>query len=129
MRREELLVLVERLGHAVGVRSMRAHLRMLRLYYLALRHGLTEPDHSLRMEWSEETVLEWMRLLHVPPYEHAYPPRAEGSPCSRCGPSTDQPVCVLEFPGGAKLRCRLCGDTWLEEPPPAWRARRSDSTT
>jgi hypothetical protein len=110
--------LVVTLGRAFRARGMRSHLTTLRLYFLALRHGLTSGGgHALRAEWSEEAVLDWLRILRVPPYERDYPVRARGSRCLRCPRDDGHPVetaTLVTFEGGAKMGCRACGSAWLE---------------
>ncbi len=73
-----------------------------------------------RREWSEDHVLEWQRLLKIPPHENDYPILPRGSPCPRCGSrsadrtATGTVVCV-SFPGGWAERCLGCRARWLHE--------------
>jgi hypothetical protein len=119
MRREELLTLVERLGREFRRRGMDEHLRPLRIYYLALRHGLT--GGKLEVSWSAQHTLDWLQTLRLPPFEDALPVRPERSPCPKCGwrkaggmEATLAAVRRLEFPGGARSECLGCGERWLE---------------
>jgi len=124
MRREELLHHVILLGKAFSARGMDQHLRDLRVYYLALRHGLT--SNKLQLNWSEAFVIEWMKMLRVPPFENSYPVLARGEPCPRCPSTAGSSVstdCV--FPGGARMRCQNCGCEWLEHEAPTWVQRHS----
>ena len=55
---------------------MHTHAAKLRVYYLALRRGLATPGRSeVDVHWSEALVIEWFKLLRMPPYENAYPVR------------------------------------------------------
>lgn len=116
MRREELIVLVEALGRAFTERNMRDHLRRLRVYYLALRHGLTTGAHALDIQWSERFVIDWMKTLRVPPFALALEQRPRGAACRRCPKAGDQPWVYTDglFPGGVRMRCQTCGEVWLE---------------
>ena len=97
---------------------MRSHAQALRLYFLALRHGLTQGQrHVVKVDWSEDAVIEWLRVFRVPPYQDAYPVRPRGSGCDGCAPGSGHPVeisTLLTFAGGAKMGCRSCGRAWLE---------------
>jgi hypothetical protein len=118
MDRSRLLALVATLGHAFLRRGMGGHVRALRLYFLALRHGLTRGErHVVKLEWSQDAVLEWLRVLRVPPYQDDYPVRPRGSRCRGCAPEPGHPVqtsTLLTFEGGAKMGCRGCAECWLE---------------
>jgi len=64
MERAELLAMVKRLGAEFRRRGMHGHLGPLRLYWLALRHDLVQPErHGLHVQLSEEMVVEWFKLL------------------------------------------------------------------
>jgi len=125
MQREPLLHLVTRLGHAFTARGMGAHARMLRVYFLALRHGLADSRNAVRVSLTEEAVLEWLRTLRVPPFDAAeeggyrVQPRGEG--CGTCAARGETPTVITDavFPGGARMRCRSCASVWLEEDAPA----------
>lgn len=49
---------------------MADHLRQLRLYYLAVKHRL-DVRGRVRVDWSADMVVEWMRTLRLQPYEDA----------------------------------------------------------
>lgn len=119
MATEDLLQRVERLGREFVRRGMDAHARKLRIYYLAVRHRLASPlTGEVDVRWSEERVLEWLKLLRLPPYESAYPVRPRGAGCPRCEKSTNDRTALhteQTFPGGSKMSCHACGAMWLEE--------------
>jgi hypothetical protein len=118
--RLQLLEYVRLLGAEFARRGMRQHVSKLRVYYVALKKGLTTPGHDLEVKWTEPFVIEWLKTLRVPPFEKAYPVRPRGSPCSRCQKSREQQSAVFtdsNFPGGTKMRCRGCGTAWLEMDP------------
>jgi hypothetical protein len=121
MGREELLGTVERLGREFVRRGMAAHARKLRLYYLALRHRLASAGkHEVDVRWSEELVLEWFKVLRLPPFQHAYEVRPRGAGCGKCQKTTNDRTALhteQSFPGGAKMSCYACGAVWLEEDP------------
>ena len=97
---------------------MGLHARALRLYWLAVRHGLVTGDKAaVKVEWNADSVIEWLKVLRVPPWDRAYPVRPRGSACRRCPRGDGHPVettTLLSYSGGAKMGCRACGDAWLE---------------
>jgi hypothetical protein len=115
MDRDALLAMVHRLGEEFRRRDMRTHLTPLRIYWLALRHGLVQDEaHALHLTLSEETVVEWFKLLRLPPYQQAYPVRPTGAPCPACGPEGGELTTERTFPGGRKVVCLACRRAWLE---------------
>jgi hypothetical protein len=121
MDRAALLAMVKRLGDEFRRRGMRAHVAPLRIYWLALRHGLVQDrEHALRLTLSEETVVEWLKVLRLPPYEDAYRVRPTGSACPSCvGGDTRASEVATErtFPEGRKVVCLGCRTAWLEMEP------------
>lgn len=67
--KEELLAQVTTLGGEFRRLGMAAHVKRLRLYYLAVKHGLTTRGNDVELQWSEELVLEWMKHLRIPPFD------------------------------------------------------------
>jgi len=112
MERAKLLELVVALGCEFSRRGMPDHCDRLRLYYLALRHGLDSTRHRVEIHWDETLVVEWMRLLRLPPYQDHYPLRDTTS-CATCESRPGTVVTKGVFPGGAKLECLQCGAQWL----------------
>lgn len=114
--RGELLQFVQRLGQEFVKRGMNDHARRLRLYYLALKHGLTTRGNDVEFRWSEAFVVEWMRTLKVPPYTDDYPMRPRNSRCNKCNDRSQQPQIntIGNLPDGAKMRCGNCGAVWIE---------------
>jgi len=111
---------------------MHGHLAPLRLYWLALRHGLVESErHGLHVQLSEEMVVEWFKLLRLPPYERAYPVQAPGARCPQCrpgeGPATEV-VTERAFPEGRKVACLTCRTVWLELEQATRMGRGSDAS-
>ena len=126
-----LLAMVERLGDEFRRRGMRTHAVPLRVYWLALRHGLVQGEgHALQLSLSEDAVVEWFKLLRFPPYQQAYPVRAAGSACPVC-PARDgrAPEVITEraFPDGRKMACLACRTAWLEVEPAGRLGRGSDA--
>lgn len=118
MRRDELMPLVVRLGGEFQRRGMKDHSQKLRVYFLALKHGLDSGAREVRVHWTENLVLEWLRLLRIPPYDRSYAIRPRASRCDKCPPDrSSQPAVNTEavFPGGSKMRCQVCGAVWVEE--------------
>ncbi len=124
MRRRELIDQIRTLGRAFVERDMTSQARRLRVYYLALTHGLTEGRHLLDVHWTEDFVAEWLRLLDLEPYRGSYERRVHGQRCPRCpvehqafdarhaAPLTSVRTMVV-FPGGAKMQCLKCGFAWV----------------
>ena len=130
MERDALLAMVHRLGEEFRRRDMRTHLTPLRIYWLALRHGLVEDEaHALHLSLSEETVVEWFKLLRLPPYQHAYPVRPTGTACPACAPRAREGELSTErtFPGGRKVVCLARRTAWLEVEPATRLGRGSDA--
>lgn len=118
MERGTLAEWVVVLGKAFRRHGMKSHVRMLRLYFLALRHGLVQGErNAVKVEWSEDAVIEWLKILRVPPFENAYPIRPRGAACAKCPRGDGHPVettTLMTFAGGAKMGCRGCNEAWLE---------------
>jgi hypothetical protein len=116
MDRDTLVAMVRQLGEEFRRRDMRAHVGPLRIYWLALRHGLVRDErHALQLTLSEETVVEWFKLLRLPPYQDAYAVRPPGSACANCAPGGSGEVAAERtFPDGRKMTCLVCHSTWLE---------------
>ena len=131
MERESLLRMVHLLGGEFGRRGMRTHVAPLRIYWLALKHGLVQDEqHGLHLALSEETVVEWFKLLRLPPYQTAYPVRPTGSACPECQPregSAGEVTTERTFPDGRKMVCLDCRTSWLEIEPSSRLGRGSDA--
>jgi hypothetical protein len=130
MDRAALLAMVARLGDEFRRRGMRTHAVPLRVYWLALRHDLVHDErHGLHLTLSEDSVVEWFKLLRLPPYRDAYPVRPAGSPCVSCPPPAGRALEVVTertFPDGRKMACLACHAAWLEVEPPGRLGRGSD---
>jgi hypothetical protein len=116
--RGELIKAVAVLGREFVRRGMHAHAAKLRLYYVALRRGWAASSRSeVDVHWSEDLVVEWCKILQLPPYEHAYPVRTAHSRCSRCKDRSNNEGGSSQtestFLGGWKVRCSNCGEAWL----------------
>ena len=131
MDREALLQMVHRLGGEFRRRDMRTHVTPLRIYWLALKHGLVQDEqHGLHLALSEETVVEWFKLLRLPPYQSAYLVRPPGSACADCPePHARATEVTTErtFPDGRKMVCLACRTSWLELEPSSRLGRGSDA--
>jgi hypothetical protein len=131
MDRQALLEMVHRLGGEFRRRGMRTHVTPLRIYWLALKHGLVQgEEHGLHLALSEETVVEWFKLLRLPPYQDAYPVRALGSACADCPPAearSSEVTVERTFPDGRKVVCLGCRGCWLELEPSSRLGRGSDA--
>jgi hypothetical protein len=114
--RARLLEFVVTLGCEFARRGMPDHCQRLRLYYLALRHGLDASRHRVELHWDEEMVVEWMRVLRLAPFADHYSLR-ESTACGRCESRPGTVVTRGVFPGGAKLECLQCGAQWLVRHP------------
>ncbi len=117
MDRHSLLMMVDTLGKALAERGLHRHVEELRVYWLALSRGLAAPGQRLSVGWSETLVVEWFRLLRLPPHAEDYPARPPSSSCPCCPRSDGHAVEVktaLTFPEGRKAVCTVCGTPWLE---------------
>lgn len=114
-----LLEQVRLLGREFVRRDMQVHARKLRVYYLALRHGLVGESHELDVHWNGPFVRTWLETLQLPPFEKALPSRPRGSLCAACHREGAQPSTRTEllFPGGARMRCSTCDGAWIESDP------------
>jgi hypothetical protein len=112
MAQDALLDLVVRLGREFSRRGMREECRRLRLYYLALEHGLVAGKNRIEVSWDEDLVIEWLRILRVPPHHRHYPVRP-GTLCAHCEHRPGTVVTKLVFPGGARMECLQCGARWI----------------
>lgn len=111
---------------------MRTHVTPLRIYWLALRHGLVHDErHGLHLTLSEETVVEWLKVLRLPPYENAYRVRPTGSACPSCVPpegrGAGEVATERTFPEGRKMVCLGCHSVWLEMEPASRLGRGKDA--
>lgn len=113
MTKEELLQHVETLGREFEARGMTPHVRSLRLYWLALKHDLVEPDLSLQVHATVDWVVDWFKLLRLPPHQHALPVRRHEDRCGRCLPGAAMIRTVTVFPGGYRKTCDVCRSEWL----------------
>ena len=129
---EQLLQWVTALGREFRRRGMKGHVQALRVYFLALRRGLTTGGRrAVKVDFAEDGIVEWMKVLRVPPYQHAYDVRPPGSSCRKCPKRDGHPVdtaTLLTFAGGAKMGCRVCGDAWLELERPVVASRAPPET-
>jgi hypothetical protein len=116
LARGDLVAHVIALGRAMRKRGMDEHVRVLKAYYLALKHGLTTGRHNLEIRWDEEHVIEWMKILRLAPHEKDYELRPRGSRCDRCrsGGKASDVHTESTFPGGSKMKCYACQAVWLE---------------
>ena len=112
MATDGLLDLVVRLGREFSRRGMREECRRLRLYYLALEHGLCTRQNRIEVAWDEQLVIEWLRILRVPPHHRHYPVRPS-TLCIDCEQRPGTVVTKLVFPDGACLECLQCGGRWI----------------
>jgi hypothetical protein len=112
MEELSLLALVVRLGREFSRRGMREECRRLRLYYLALEHGLCVGKNRIDVAWDEGLVVEWLRILRVPPHDRHYPVRSS-TLCAGCEHRAGTVVTKLVFPGGARMECLQCGARWI----------------
>lgn len=103
--RQARLELIVRVGREFVRRGLNNQASEARRYYAAVRDGL-EPDG-----WGHEMIVEWARLLRVPPHEHDYAirPQMWRACCDR--PRT---YTAAVYPGGSKHVCESCRSVWLE---------------
>lgn len=110
---ESELGLTERVGREFVRLGLKHHAAHARRYYAAVRAGRAPGDGA----WTHEMIVEWCRLLRLPPHETDYVVRPRMASCSACERS--QSFTQTVFPGGSKHRCGACGEEWLELDSPA----------
>ena len=101
------LALAERVGLELRRHGLLKHVEHLRRYYSTVRTGHTPAAG----EWTNGMVVEWAKILRVPPHEGAYPVRPRMSKCACASPKL---YTEMVWPGGCKSTCSNCRDTWLE---------------
>lgn len=110
---------LERLGETRKVET-------LRIYYVAVLKGL-DRGGAVTIAWDEQTTIEWLGMLRLPPYERLYvvhpadfvcpcpagiaPVRERRGDWSYLGQGTTFTERI--FPGGVRLRCAGCEARWL----------------
>lgn len=105
--------MIRALGREFARRGMEGHVRRLRIYFWAIEHDLAEHGHRVDISWDRQLSLEWMRVLHVPPYQTDYAVRRVAA-CPSCSdPRPGSVLTRLVFPGGAKMECKACGSIWV----------------
>ena len=117
MDRGRLMAMVETLGQTFATRGMKRHVEELRVYWLGLSKGVVAAGRKVDVGWSESLVVEWFRVLRLPPHQWDYSVRPPSSPCPRCPAPAGHAVEVktgLTFPEGRKAVCTVCGYAWLE---------------
>jgi hypothetical protein len=83
------------------------------------RRGMQRHVRALeRQQLAPTLVVEWLRLLKIPPHENDYPVLPRGAPCPRCGSiSADRTatgtIATISFPGGWLETCLGCRMSWL----------------
>jgi hypothetical protein len=118
MDRDALMRDVERLGREFARRGMKEHARSLRLYWLALKNGLTDAKGVVNLQASPDWVSEWNGLLRLPGAEGHYPVLPAGAPCPECGPLAGREGIYAArtlrvLPDGALMVCDECKAQWL----------------
>ncbi|HMJ14782.1 MAG TPA: hypothetical protein VK524_25395 [Polyangiaceae bacterium] len=97
--------------------GMDSHLKLLRDYYRGYRAHKRWLSGLPRPPWHTELVIEWARIMRLPPFENAYPVLEHGAKCPTCtekrDPLTDVGIRVA-WAGGWVIQCRRCGEAWLE---------------
>lgn len=100
------LDLLARVGARIASLGLTAHRDLARRLYADLAAGRPPRKGG----WTMALVIQWARLLRIPPHEKDYPvrTRADG-----CGCSNPRPYTTSVFPGGAAIRCENCNLVWL----------------
>jgi len=69
MDRARLMAMVETLGQTFATRGMKRHVEELRVYWLGLAKAVVAPGRKVNVGWSEALVVEWFRVLRLPPHQ------------------------------------------------------------
>ena len=104
---EAELALTEQVGRELVRLGLPTHAANARIYYADVRAGRQPKPRG----WTHELIVEWARLLRLPPYENDYPVRPRSWSCTCDSP---RPYTARIFPGGARICCDACKLTWLE---------------
>jgi len=78
------------LAEAFKQRDMQDHLKLRRAFYRG--HHAREREALLARKtpvWTEDTVIDWLCLLRIPPFEHHYPAIDSAAPCPSCHARAD----------------------------------------
>jgi hypothetical protein len=113
LSRAELTEYVRRLGLEFARRGM-PEVEILVQYFQALETDSLDQLPAMHVFWNEETTMEWMKTLQVPPFEESYPVRSFASRCAACNGVPHRSFSEVVFPGGARVRCERCNDVWIE---------------
>lgn len=109
--------LVLQLADEFKRRDMRDHVALLRAFYRDYLRRKRALSGQARPAWDEESVVEWLMIFRVPPFEDVLPVLGRGVPCPQCRVQTNRREkttirCV--FPDGILHQCFGCEARWLE---------------
>jgi hypothetical protein len=97
--------------------EMRDHLTLLRAFYRSYRAHKRWLRVQDRPPWDSEMVIEWARILRIPPFEHAYPVLENGATCPKCAANKDplaDSAVRMAWAGGWLMQCHRCSECWLQ---------------
>lgn len=104
---------LEQLGREFTRRGMHRHAAKLRVFYA---HFLRRQRELQPREWSETIVIEWLRLLRIPPFDTVYAVVPSGTmSCPYCPPDGEiwDRFVKRVFEGGWLAECRRCARAWV----------------
>jgi len=114
----QLLRYVEVLGKGFLALGLNTEADSLRVYHWALRQQHVGYAGELRVHWHPDLVLEWMKVLRLPPFANFYRALPMGTPeCPGCHRNRMNVKVELSCGLVRKLRCRACTEVWVEEQP------------
>jgi hypothetical protein len=112
----ELETLLRALAAEFKRREMTQHLELLRVLYRRYRAAKTRAALAPKPVWEIDVVLQWLAMLHIPPFESVFRELPSGAPCPRCTEVKDPMSASFTraaFHGATLLECMRCGQCWL----------------
>lgn len=112
----DLEPLLRQLAAEFTRRDMRGHVELLRGFYRRYARAKHASVLAAKPVWEVDLVLEWMCMLRIPPFEHAYAVLPGVTKCPTCvgiASPTSGVFTHCAVPGLLVLQCLQCGGRWL----------------
>jgi hypothetical protein len=104
------------LAAAFKQRDMRAHLDLLRDFYVRYARAKRAALLAKQPRWEIDFVVEWLAVLGIAPFDHVYPVRPGATSCEHCVEQHDPLSGVFtrtSIEGRALFACTRCGARWI----------------
>ena len=112
----ELEPLLRALAAEFARREMEEHLRLLRVFYARYRSEKKRSSLARQPSWEIDTVLEWLAVFRIVPFERVYQELSHDAPCPKCTAASDPLTATFTraaVHGTTLLQCLRCGERWL----------------